>query len=120
MGGRTGFASVVTALCFLPCFFIAPLAAAVPAYATAAVLVLVGVAMFQTVGTIDFARIEDGLPAFVTIVLIPLTFSITQGILWGFILHAVLYAIAGRARHVSPTLWALAALAVGLLILETH
>ena len=56
MGARTGLASVVTALCFLPCFFIAPLAAAVPAYATAPVLVLVGLAMFQTVATLDFRR----------------------------------------------------------------
>ena len=55
MGGRTGLASVVTALCFLPCFFVAPLAAAVPTYATAPVLVLVGVAMFQMVSQIDFS-----------------------------------------------------------------
>jgi AGZA family xanthine/uracil permease-like MFS transporter len=53
MGGRSGRASVVTALCFLPCFFIAPLAAAVPDYATAPVLILVGLAMFQTVGVLD-------------------------------------------------------------------
>ena len=71
MGGRTGMASVVTALCFLPCFFIAPLAAAVPAYATAPVLVLVGVAMFQAVAGLEFASIEDSLPAFVTLILIP-------------------------------------------------
>jgi AGZA family xanthine/uracil permease-like MFS transporter len=118
MGGRRGFASVVTALCFLPCFFIAPLAAAVPPYATAAVLVLVGAAMFQTVSTIDFARIEIALPSFATIVLIPLTFSITQGILWGFILHTLLFAINGRAREVPPALWALALVSVGLLVLE--
>ena len=67
-----------------------------PAYATAPVLVLVGVAMFQMVSQINFAAIEDALPAFVTLVLIPLTFSITQGILCGFILHALLYAFAGR------------------------
>lgn len=118
MGGRTGLASVVTALCFLPCFFIAPLAAAVPGYATAPVLVLVGVAMFQTVREIDFSSIEDSLPPFVTLVLIPLTFSITQGILWGFILHALLYTVAGRARQLRPALWMLAALSVGLLWLE--
>jgi adenine/guanine/hypoxanthine permease len=118
MGGRTGMTSVVTALCFLPCFFIAPLAAAVPAYATAPVLVLVGVAMFQAVGEIDFSTIEDSLPPFVTLVLIPLTFSITQGILWGFILHAVLYTTAGRARQVPGMLWTLAAIAVALLLLE--
>ena len=117
MGGRSGRASVVTALCFVPCFFLAPLAAAVPAYATAAVLVLVGVAMFQSIATIDFTSLEDALPAFVTVVLIPLTLSITQGILWGFLLHALLYAVAGRWRDVSPALWLLSILSAGLLLL---
>jgi AGZA family xanthine/uracil permease-like MFS transporter len=116
MGARTGRASVVTALCFVPCFFLGPLAAAVPAYATAAVLILVGVSMFQSISTIDFLSIEDALPAFVTVVLIPLTLSITQGILWGFLLHALLYAVAGRAREVGVTLWLLAALSAGLLL----
>ena len=63
-------------------------------------LVLVGVAMFQSIASIDFASIEDALPAFVTVVLIPLTLSITQGILWGFLLHALLYAVAGRWREI--------------------
>src|SRR5213078_1512224 len=110
MGGRTGRASVVTALCFLPCFFLGPIAAAVPGYATAAVLVLVGVAMFQSISTIDFSSPEDAVPAFVTVVLIPLTLSITQGILWGFLLHTLLYAVAGRWREVGLTLWLLAIL----------
>jgi len=118
MGGRTGFASVVTAICFVPCFFVAPLAAAVPAYATAPVLVLVGVAMFQMTASIDFARVEDALPSFATLVLIPLTFSITQGILCGFVLHALLYACVGRARQVPVTLWLLAALSAALLFLR--
>jgi AGZA family xanthine/uracil permease-like MFS transporter len=117
MGARTGRASVVTALCFLPCLFVAPLAASVPGYATAAVLVLVGLSMFQSVATLDFTSIEDGLPAFVTIVLIPLTLSITQGILWGFLLHALLYTIVGRARDVALALWILAVLSAGLLII---
>ncbi|HXQ71046.1 MAG TPA: NCS2 family permease, partial [Pyrinomonadaceae bacterium] len=81
-GGRTGLTSVFTALCFLPCFFFAPLAGMVPLYATAPVLILVGATMFKSVGQINFTRIEEGLPAFLTIILIPLTFSITQGILW--------------------------------------
>ena len=118
MGGRTGMASVVTALCFIPCFFVWPLAAAVPPYATAPVLVLVGAAMFQTIAGVDFSTIEDSLPAFVTAVMIPLTFSITQGILWGFILHALLYTISGRRREVPPVLWGLAVVSVGLLLLE--
>lgn len=117
-GGRTGLTSVFTALCFLPCFFIAPLAAIVPPYATASVLVLVGAAMFRSIRAIDFGRLEDGLPAFLTIVLIPLTFSITQGILWGFISHVGLYCLAGRRREVHPVMYALAAIAVGLLVLE--
>jgi adenine/guanine/hypoxanthine permease len=117
MGARTGRASVVTALCFVPCFFLGPLAAAVPGYATTAVLILVGASMFGSVSTIDFSSLEDALPAFVTVVLIPLTLSITQGILWGFLLYAMLYAVAGRWREVSLTLWLLSALSAGLLLL---
>ena len=59
------------------------------------------------------------LPAFVTIVLIPLTLSITQGILWGFLLHALLYAVVGRAGVVSPIMWGLAVLSAGLLLIAT-
>ena len=118
MGGRTGWTSVFTALCFLPCLFVAPLAGMVPPYATAAVLVLVGAFMFSGVAGLDFKHIEDALPAFLTIILIPLTFSITQGILWGFITHAGLYTLAGRWREVGPVMYALAVVSVGLLLLE--
>jgi len=117
MGGRTGRASLVTALCFLPCFFLGPIAAAVPGYATAAVLVLVGTTMFHSITSIDFTSLEDAVPAFVTAVLIPLTLSITQGILWGFLLHVLLYCVAGRWRDLSLTLWLLGALSAGLLML---
>ena len=117
-GGRTGLASVFTALCFLPCLFVAPLAGMVPAYATAPVLILIGATMFHSVSGIDFSRVEDGLPAFLTIILIPLTFSITQGILWGFISHVSLYAMAGRRREVDPVMYVLAAISIGLLLLE--
>lgn len=117
-GGRTGLTSVFTALCFLPCFFLAPLAGMVPTYATAPVLILVGVTMFKSVGQINFARIEEGLPAFLTIILIPLTFSITQGILWGFLSHVGLYLVTGRRKDVHPVMYVLAAIAVALLVLE--
>jgi AGZA family xanthine/uracil permease-like MFS transporter len=118
MGGRTGATSVFTALCFLPCFFIAPLAGMVPPYATAAVLILVGAAMFRSVGQIKFSKLEEGVPAFLTLILIPLTFSITQGILWGFISHVGLYLIVGRRRDIHPVMYALALISVGLLVLE--
>ena len=118
MGGRTGLTAVVTACCFLPCLFIAPLASAIPNYATSAVLILVGVAMFQSVTRVEFDRLEIAVPAFATLILIPLTFSITQGILWGFILHAVLHAVAGKARGVTGAAWGLAAVSVVLLVIE--
>jgi AGZA family xanthine/uracil permease-like MFS transporter len=118
MGGRTGLTSVFTALCFLPCFFIAPLAGMVPAFATAAVLILVGAAMFTSIGQIRFSKLEEGVPAFLTLILIPLTFSITQGILWGFISHVGLYLMAGRRRDIHPVMYALALVSIGLLVLE--
>lgn len=118
MGGRTGWTSIFTALCFLPCFFLAPLAGVVPPYATAPVLILVGASMFRSVGQLSFRKMEDALPAFLTIILIPLTFSITQGILWGFISHTSLYLLAGRRREIHPMMYALALLSVGLLLLE--
>ena len=118
VGGRTGLTSVFTALCFLPCFFLAPLAGMVPPYATAPVLVLVGAAMFKSVAQVNWGKIEEGLPAFLTIILIPLTFSITQGILWGFIAHVGLYLVVGRRREIHPVMYVLALIAVGLLLLE--
>jgi AGZA family xanthine/uracil permease-like MFS transporter len=74
--------------------------------------------MFGNVGKISYAKIEEGLPAFLTIILIPLTFSITQGILWGFISHVGLYLMVGRRREIHPVMYALAVISVGLLLLE--
>ncbi|HKP39001.1 MAG TPA: NCS2 family permease, partial [Pyrinomonadaceae bacterium] len=118
MGGRTGLTSVFTALCFLPCFFIAPLAGMVPPYATAAVLILVGATMFRSVSQISFSKLEEAVPAFLTLILIPLTFSITQGILWGFISHVGLYLMVGRRRDINPVMYVLALVSIGLLVLE--
>ncbi|HVE12084.1 MAG TPA: NCS2 family permease [Elusimicrobiota bacterium] len=117
-GGRTGLTSVFTALCFLPCLFLAPLAGTVPGFATAPILILVGAFMFRSVSGLELERLEDAVPSFLTLVLIPLTFSITQGLLWGFLSHAVLYTLAGRRREVPPFQYGLAALSAGLLWLE--
>lgn len=118
MGGRTGWTSVFTALCFLPCLFIAPLAAIVPPNATAVVLLLVGAFMFRGIKEISFEHLEDSLPAFLTIILIPLTFSITQGILWGFISHVALYLLAGRYKDIHPVMYVLTVISLGLVWLE--
>lgn len=118
VGGRTGRTAVVTGLCFVPLLFLGPLAGMVPSHATAPVLVVVGALMFRSVGAIHVKHLEDVVPAWLTIVLIPLTFSITQGILWGFVAHASLYALAGRSREVPLPTWALAVVSIGLLLVE--
>ena len=120
VGGRTGLTSVFTALCFLPCLFIAPLAGMVPPYATAPVLVLVGALMFKNISFLSLDKIEDAVPAFLTIILIPLTFSITQGILWGFIFHVGLYILSDRHKEVHPAMYVIAVVSVGLLVLEHY
>jgi AGZA family xanthine/uracil permease-like MFS transporter len=119
-GGRTGVASVVTALCFLPCLFLAPLAGMVPSFATAPALILVGALMFRSIGALDLSRLEDAIPVFLTVALIPLTFSITQGMLWGFLSHVVLYLLAGRRREIQPMMYGIAALSTVLLVLQSR
>jgi AGZA family xanthine/uracil permease-like MFS transporter len=119
-GGRTGRTAIVTALCFVPCLFVGPIAAMVPAFATAPILVLVGALMFRTVSEIPLSRLEDSVPAFLTIALIPLTFSITQGVLWGFLSHVGAYWIAGRRREIAPTMYAIAAISALLLVIENY
>jgi AGZA family xanthine/uracil permease-like MFS transporter len=119
-GGRTGRASVVTALCFVPCLFLAPLAGMVPPFATAPVLVLVGALMFRSVTGLDLDKIEDAVPAFLTIVLIPLTFSITEGMIWGFVAHVALYALAGRWKEIRPAMVGIAGLSLALLALKAQ
>jgi AGZA family xanthine/uracil permease-like MFS transporter len=74
--------------------------------------------MFKSVGHLKLEKLEDSFPAYLTVVLIPLTFSITQGLLWGFVSHAALYALAGRRREVPAAAWGLAVLSAGLLALE--
>jgi AGZA family xanthine/uracil permease-like MFS transporter len=118
VGGRTGLTSIVTALCFLPCLFVAPIAGMVPACATAPVLIVVGAMMFRTVTELRGDCLEELLPAYATIALIPMTFSITQGILWGFICHTSMYVLVGKWRQVTPTMYVLTALAIGLLVME--
>ncbi len=117
-GGKTGTASVVTALCFLPCLFLAPLLGLVPTFATASVLIMVGAMMFKSILGLKLEQFEDLVPAFLTLILIPLTFSITQGILWGLFSHLALYLIAGRRRELSPTMIAIGLLSASLLCIE--
>ena len=104
-GGRTGFASVVTGILFLLAIFLSPIAGFIPAQATAPALVLVGYLMFTLVKDIPVADIEDGLPALLTIILMPLTYDITVGIGAGFITWVLLKVVKGKWTQVHPLMW---------------
>ncbi|MFL6660052.1 MAG: NCS2 family permease [Massilia sp.] len=108
-GGRTGLTAVVVALCFLACLFIAPLAAVVPAYATAPALLFVACLMLRELGDINWSDTTDSVPAAITAMVIPFTYSIAHGIAFGFITYAALKLLTGRARSVAPVVWVIAA-----------
>ncbi len=108
-GGRTGFvALVVGALFLIVGLFVSPIAAIIPAAATAPALIIVGFLMMSVVKEIDFTDLTEAIPAFFVLVTIPYTFSIADGIGAGFISYAVLKVIAGKWKEVHPLLYALA------------
>lgn len=107
-GGRTGLTAVVIALLFGLALFFAPLMAAVPSYATAPVLIIVGALMMQEVVNINFKDFAIALPAFLTIISMPLTFNIATGFGFGFISFVLMKALTGRFREVSPFMCAIA------------
>jgi AGZA family xanthine/uracil permease-like MFS transporter len=104
-GGRTGFTSIVTGVLFLLAIFLAPLAGIVPAVATAPALVLVGYLMFTQIKDIDVANVEDGVPALLTMILMPLTYDITVGIGAGFISWVVIKLARGKVAEIHPLMW---------------
>lgn len=114
-GGRTGLVAVVCGLLFLPFLFLSPLLSLVPAVATAPALVMVGLFMMEGVGRIDWQDLEEAIPAFLAIILIPLSYSITLGISLAFVAYVVLKLIAGRAGQVKPALWVAAGFSAVLL-----
>ena len=111
-GARTGLASVVTGVLFLLATFLAPLVAVVPFEAATPALVVVGFLMIVQVKNIAWDDWEIAIPAFLTIVLMPFTYSITVGIGGGFVTYVLLKIVRGKARAVHPLLWVVAALFV--------
>ena len=111
-GARTGLASVVTGICFLISMVVAPLVTLVPYEAATPALILVGFLMMTQVKGINFDDIEVAFPAFLTIILMPFTYSISAGIGAGFVSYAVLKAVRGKSREVHPLLWVVSALFV--------
>jgi AGZA family xanthine/uracil permease-like MFS transporter len=109
-GGRTGLTSLTVAFLFLVSLFFAPLFLLVPAAATAPALVLVGFFMMSPVMKIDFENIEDAFPAFVTLIMMPLTYSIAHGIVFGMLAYVLVKVCTGKFRDVSPMMAVLAIL----------
>ncbi|OPY85500.1 MAG: Guanine/hypoxanthine permease PbuO [Smithella sp. PtaU1.Bin162] len=99
-GGRTGLTAVVTGLLFLPFMFLSPALSFIPAVATAPVLVIVGIYMMSPLADIDWRDFEEAIPAFLAFALIPLTFSITQGVIWGLLFYTVIKIACGKAREI--------------------
>ena len=108
-GGRTGLTALVVALLFLACLFIAPLAGVVPAYATAPALLFVACLMLRDLTDVEWDDSTEAVPAAVTAVMVPFTYSIAHGIAFGFITYAVLKLLTGRLRDVKPIVWIIAA-----------
>lgn len=106
-GARTGLSNLVVAGLFLLALFFSPLAAAIPAFATAPALILVGGLMMQSIAEINWPDFSEAFPAFVTVIAMPLTFSIATGLSFGVITYTVVKVAAGKRRDVSLVLWIL-------------
>lgn len=117
-GGRTGLTSVVTALLFLLSLFLSPLFALVPSAATAPALIFVGYLMMRSVTTIKFSDPTEGIPAFITIMVMPFSYSISKGIAWGVIAYVLCKVAGKKAKDIPVVTWILAAIFIADIIFE--
>ena len=109
-GGRTGLTAFSTAICFALALFLSPLFLSIPSAATAPALIIVGVMMMPSIKRIHWEDYCKAIPAFLTIIMMPLAYSISDGILIGVITYVACHAVAGRFKDISITMWILAAL----------
>lgn len=109
-GGRTGLTSIVSGALFLLALFFSPIFLAIPSFATAPALVVVGFFMMQQVAKIAWNDMLEAIPAFICIFAMPFMYSISEGIAFGVISYVVLYAAAGKAKKITPLMWVLAVL----------
>ena len=109
-GGRTGLTALVVAILFLLAIFITPLVGLVPAPAVAPALILVGILMMSAIKQVDFSNPGESIPAFLTMLVMPLTFSITNGIAVGFLVYTLIHLLSGKGREVHPIVYILSVL----------
>ena len=117
-GGRRGLTAITAGFLFLPFMFLSPLLSVVPAIATAPALVIVGVFMIKPITKINWTKLDDAIPAFLAMILIPFSYSITQGIIWGFLSWTILKVGTGKYKEVSLTLWIIDLFAVMALMIN--
>ncbi len=118
-GGRTGFTAVIAGVLFLLSMFLIPLFSAIPAYATAPALVLVGVLMMSNILNIRWGDLGEAIPAFLVIFMIPLTYSIAEGLAVGFIAYPLIKSFQGKAQEVPLATWIVAAIFVARFVFMT-
>lgn len=117
-GGRTGLTAVSAALMFTLALFLAPLFLMVPAAATSPALIIVGLFMISSVVKINFNDMSEALPAFLTVTMMPFTFSIAHGIVFGMLSYVIIKVLVGKVKNISLTMWIIFALLVFKMILE--
>ena len=110
VGGRTGLTAFSVVICFVLALFFSPIFLAIPGAATAPALIIVGVMMMPSIKTIHWEDYSKAIPAFVTIIMMPLAYSISDGILLGVISYVICHAISGQFKKISVTMWVLAVL----------
>ena len=109
-GGRTGLTAITTGVLFILSLFLSPLFLSVPAFATAPALIVVGFLMVQQVGKIEWNDVTEAIPAFVTIVAMPFTYSISEGIALGILTYVIMNLFAGKKKNITPLMYVLAVL----------
>ena len=107
-GGRTGLTSVTVAVLFFLSLFLSPIFMAIPAFATAPALVIVGFLMVSSITKIDFTNLTEAIPAYICIIAMPFAYSISEGISFGIISYAIINTLTGHAKRVSPLMYVLA------------
>ncbi len=117
-GGRSGLTSVVTGILFLLALVFVPIVQIVPRYAAAPALIMVGLFMMKEIRRIDFTNLEEAFPAFIIIVMIALSYSISTGLAFGFISFTMMKVLSGKARDVKPAMWIIAIFSLLFLTLE--
>ena len=117
-GGRTGLTSIVTGVMFLAAMLFVPVVGIVPTYATAPALIMVGLFMIKDVRKINFENMEEGFPAFIIMVMIALSYSISKGLAFGFISFVLIKVICGKAKQVKAAMWIIAILSALFLTMD--